>query len=35
LRGKEKTIAKRQAICTRALGDFESWLEQTKPAMVA
>lgn len=35
LRGKEKTIAKRQAICRRALGDFEKWLERSDPAMVA
>ena len=27
LRGNEKTIAKRQAICRRALGDLAAWLD--------
>ncbi len=30
LRGKEKNRAKRRAVSTRALEDFDSWLKQTK-----
>lgn len=35
LRGKEKTIAKRQAICARALVDFENWLNKTNAQIAA
>ncbi|MCL4143315.1 UNVERIFIED_CONTAM: hypothetical protein GTU68_053838 [Idotea baltica] len=35
LRGKEKTIAKRQSICKRALTDFEQWLQDSHPKIAA
>lgn len=35
LRGKEKTIAKRQAICARALVDFEGWLQHSDNQIAA
>lgn len=35
LRGKEKTIAKRQAICDRALTDFKVWLRKSDSKLAA
>jgi methylenetetrahydrofolate--tRNA-(uracil-5-)-methyltransferase len=35
IKGKARTLAKKQLMARRALGMFESWLADTKPANAA